>query len=135
MLHSFTDVVAFGAERSSLGDLASTALVGAGLQISKDPFPEQNIFTRSDHYRFVEQGVPAIYLFPGFSNGGEQAINDFLDDHYHQPSDDLSLPIRFDDAGRFAEVNYKIAMLIANAPKRPVWREGDFLGDLFAGDR
>ena len=43
----------------------------------------------------------------------------------------LSLPIRYDDAARFADVNYEIAKAIANAPERPSWNEGDFFGDLF----
>ena len=29
------------------------------VKLSPDPMPDEGIFTRSDHYRFVEQGVPA----------------------------------------------------------------------------
>lgn len=134
MLHSFTDVVAFGAEHSTLGPITRAALEKAGVALSPDPFPEQGIFTRSDHYRFVQQGVPAVYLFPGFANGGEEKFNEFLENHYHKPSDDVSLPIRYDDVARFAELNYFIARDIANAPVRPRWNEGDFFGDLFAGE-
>jgi len=135
MLHSFTDVVAFGAERSSLGGLVKKVLKDAGLALADDPFPGLGIFTRSDHYRFVEQGIASIYLFPGFANGGEEVINGFMADHYHKPSDDLSLPIRYDDAARFADVNYRIAREIADTPDRPTWNEGDFFGDLFAGGK
>lgn len=133
MLHSFTDVVAFGAERSSLGPVTAAAVAEAGLKLSPDPFPHLGIFTRSDHYRFVEQGVPAVYLFPGFGNGGEEKFNDFMTNHYHKPSDDVSLPILYEDAARFADVNYRIALGISNMKTRPVWNEGDFFGDLFAG--
>lgn len=135
MLHAFTDVIAFGAERSSLGPITQAAVEAAGLTLSPDPFPQLGVFTRSDHYRFVEKGVPAVYLFPGFANGGEEMFNTFMAKHYHRPSDDISLPIRYDDAARFADVNFDIARAIANMPERPTWNEGDFFGDLFAGER
>ena len=133
MLHSFTDIVAFGAERSSLGAIVETMAADAGVQLSPDPLPEQGIFTRSDHYRFVEQGVPSIYLWPGFANGGEEIIRDFLQKHYHKPSDDMLLPVRWDAAARFADINFRIAQEVANRAERPTWNEGDFFGDLFAG--
>ena len=134
MLHEFTDLVAFGGERSSLGPLIEEALAENGVTVSPDPIPEQGIFTRSDHYRFVEQGVPSVFLWPGFANGGEDVIGEFLSTHYHNVSDDMSLPVRWDDAARFADVNYKIAREIADGETRPTWNEGDFFGELFAGE-
>ena len=132
MLHDFADVVAFGAERSTLGPMVREAVESAGLELSPDPFPELGIFTRSDHYRFVEKGIPSVYLFPGFANGGEEAFNGFMRDHYHKPSDEVTLPIRYDSAARFADVNYEISRAIADAPERPKWNKGDFFGDLFS---
>jgi Zn-dependent M28 family amino/carboxypeptidase len=132
MLHSFTDVIAFGAERSSIGPIMKAALEETGVALSPDPIPEFGIFTRSDHYRFVEKGVPSIFLWTGFANGGEKKFHDFYENHYHAPSDDISLPIRFKDLARFAEVNYIIARALADNPDTPVWNEGDFFGDLFS---
>lgn len=134
MLHSFTDIVAFGGERSSLGPLVEDALAEIGVTVSPDPIPEQGVFTRSDHYRFVEQGIPSIFLWPGFANGGEEVINAFLTRHYHNVSDDMALPIRWDDGVRFTDINYNIAREIADRPARPVWNAGDFFGELFAGE-
>ncbi len=134
MLHAFTDIIAFGAERSTLGSIVEAALADAGVVVSPDPFPELGVFTRSDHYPFVEQGVPAIFLWPGYANGGEAVISAFLAKHYHNVSDDLSLPIRWNDAARFADINYKIAREIADRPERPAWNKGDFFGELFAGE-
>ncbi|MEZ5894114.1 MAG: M28 family metallopeptidase [Parvularculaceae bacterium] len=132
LLYSFTDVVAFGAERSSIGPILHAALEKTGVALSPDPIPELGIFTRSDHYRFVEQGVPSIFLWPGFANGGEEAFWDFYKNHYHRPSDDISQPIRYDDMLRFVEINAIIARALADAPERPIWNEGDFFGDLFS---
>ncbi len=133
VLHPFTDVIAFGAERSSIGPITRTAAAKMGIELSPDPIPTQNLFTRSDHYRFVEKGVPSVFLVVGFANGGEERFNDFLKNHYHKPSDDTSLPILYDEAARFAEVNFMIAKDLANAEERPHWNEGDFFGDLFSG--
>jgi Zn-dependent M28 family amino/carboxypeptidase len=72
------------------------------VKLSPDPMPDEGIFTRSDHYRFVEQGVPAVFLITGFGNGGEAAFSDFMAHHYHKPSDDLNLPLRFDVGAKFA---------------------------------
>jgi len=134
VLHSFTDVIAFGAEHSSLGGVVETAAKQAGVTLSPDPIPEQGLFTRSDHYRFVEKGVPSVFLVTGFENGGEEKFQEFLTTHYHKPSDDTGLPILYGDAARFADVNYEIARAIANAPARPTWNEGDFFGELFASE-
>lgn len=135
MLYSFTDIVAYGGERSTLGDNVRAAAAKMGVDVSPDPVPQLGIFTRSDHYRFVEQGVPSIFLWPGLANGGEQKFDDFMKNHYHQPSDDASLPILYEDVARFAELNVLIAREVANAPERPRWNEGDFFGDLFGGGR
>lgn len=131
MLYPFEDVVAFGAERSSLGAAAKDAAAAAGVRLSPDPFPEQGIFTRSDHFRFVEQGVPAIYLFSGFANGGEAVFNAFMKERYHRPSDDLDQEIDYAAAARFADLNHKIAERIADADVAPVWRDGDYFGEMF----
>ncbi|MEO1135328.1 MAG: M28 family metallopeptidase [Pseudomonadota bacterium] len=132
MLHAFTDVVAFGAERSSIGPIMKAALEETGIALSPDPIPQLGIFTRSDHYRFVEKGVPSIFLWPGFADGGEEKFWDFYRNHYHRPSDDTSQPILYDSLVRFVDVNYVIARALATTPERPSWNEGDFFGELFA---
>ena len=133
-LYDFVDVIAFGAERSTLGGVVRAAAASMGVALSPDPFPEQGVFTRSDHYRFVEQGVPAVFLVYGFGNGGQAHFQDFLKNRYHRPTDDLTQAIDYDSAARFADLNYRIARAIADADERPLWNEGDYFGDLFATD-
>ncbi len=113
LLYDFGDVIAFGAEHSSLGETVRDAAQEFGIELSLDPFPELNIFVRSDHYRFVQQGVPAVYLVTGRkSRDGSvdaQAIYEgFLQEYYHQPGDDLNLPIHYGAAARFTRINAKI---------------------------
>jgi Zn-dependent M28 family amino/carboxypeptidase len=96
LLYDFGDVIAFGAEHSSLGNTVREAAQSFGIELTPDPFPEQNIFVRSDHYRFVQQGVPSVFLVTGVKSldgtVDTQAIFEgFLQEHYHKPSDDLNL--------------------------------------------
>lgn len=132
LLYPFTDVIAFGADRSTVGEAVKHAAARVGVGLSGDPLPEEGLFTRSDHYRFVEQGIPAVFLMTGFQNGGEKAFTTFLKTNYHHPGDDLNQPIDYQAAAKFALVNYEIARELANAPARPVWKKGDFFGAAFA---
>ncbi|CAN5273135.1 M20/M25/M40 family metallo-hydrolase [soil metagenome] len=131
LLYDFQDVVAFGADRSSIGPAVARAAGRVGIGLSADPLPEEGLFTRSDHYRFVEQGVPSVFLMTGFKNGGEKGFKDFLATHYHKPNDDLAQPIDYGAGARFALVNYEIARELADMPARPSWNKGDFFGTLF----
>jgi Zn-dependent M28 family amino/carboxypeptidase len=132
LTYEFTDVVAFGADRSSIGPSVKRAAGRMNVKLSPDPMPDEGIFTRSDHYRFVEQGVPAVFLITGFANGGEAAFTDFMAHHYHKPSDDMNLPLRFDVGAKFARLNYEITRELAESPAKPSWNKGDFFGGKFA---
>lgn len=130
--YDFTDVVAFGAERSTLFPIVEAAVEANGLTLSPDPAPEQGFFTRSDHYSFVKQGVPSVYLDLGWANGGEEIQNDFLENHYHQTSDHVE-HVDFTALAKFTDTKYLIARGIANMDERPVWKKGDFFGRTFNG--
>ena len=137
LLYDFADVIAFGAEHSSLGDTVRVAAQEFDVDLTPDPFPEQNIFIRSDHYRFVQQGIPSVFLVTGVKSVDESVdtrpiFEGFLRQHYHKPSDDLSLPIHYGAAAKFTRINAKIGELIANEPTRPGWHEGDFFGRTYS---
>ncbi|HQS71107.1 MAG: peptidase M28 [Novosphingobium sp. 28-62-57] len=132
LTYTFSDVVAFGAENSTMGPVVAEAARKAGIKLSPDPMPEEGLFTRSDHYRFVQQGVPAVFMMTGFEGPGEKAFRDFLKTHYHQPSDDLKLPFNWEAGALFAKVNYYTVMGLANGAERPRWYAGSFFGKEFA---
>ena len=131
LTYDFTDVVAFGADRSSIGPSIARAAARMKVKLSPDPMPDEGVFTRSDHYRFVEAGVPAVFLMTGFANGGEKAFQTFLKTNYHKPSDDLKQPINYEAGAKFARLNYEIARELADADARPAWNKGDFFGTKF----
>lgn len=132
LLYPFTDVTAFGADHSTLGPIVAKAVAPMNIKLSPDPMPQETIFVRSDHYMFVKQGVPAVFLATGFANGGEKAWGNFLGGNYHHPGDDMSQKIDWNAAARFAEANYRITRAIADADTPPLWYKGDFFGDTFA---
>ncbi|MCP1470035.1 hypothetical protein J3E64_001722 [Sphingobium sp. OAS761] len=132
LLYPFTDIVAFGADHSTLGPIVAKAVAPMGVTLSPDPMPQESIFVRSDHYMFVKQGVPAVFLATGFANGGEQAWGAFLSGNYHHPGDDMNQKIDWDAGARFAEANYRITRAMADGDTPPMWNRGDFFGDLFA---
>ncbi len=137
LLYPIADVIAFGAEHSSLEGVISEAVVEEDFVLSPDPVPEEVLFIRSDQYSFVKQGVPSVFLVPGFTSSdpeidGGALFNEHLQTHYHQPSDDLTRPIDWDSALRFARANVRIGHAVAEDDGRPTWNEGDFFGDMFA---
>ncbi len=132
LTYKFSDVVAFGAENSTMGPIVAEAAKKAGITMSPDPMPEEGLFTRSDHYRFVQQGVPAVFMMTGFAGEGEKSFRDFLKTHYHQPSDDLKLPFNWEAGALFAKVNYFTVLGLANGDERPKWYADSFFGKEFA---
>jgi Zn-dependent M28 family amino/carboxypeptidase len=135
LLYDFQDVIAFGAEHSTLGQIVQRAGQKMNVSVTPDPLPEQGLFVRSDHYSFVKRGVPSVFLMTGFKNGGEKEFKGFLGTNYHKPSDDLKQPINWDAAAKFAQMNYLIASEVANSAEEPRWYKDSPFGDLFAGDQ
>jgi len=132
------DVVPIGLEHSTLKTALESAAKEIGVGLSPDPFPEEVVFVRSDQYAFVRAGVPAVYLDGGIEPavaGGaspKDALDGFLRNCYHQPCDDASQPIQYQDAARLAKLNARIGVLVGDAAERPRWNKGDFFGDRFA---
>lgn len=126
LLYDFTDVIAFGANHSSLGAAVQRAGAQIGVALAADPLPEEGLFTRSDHYRFVREGVPSVFLMTGFGNGGDKQFTGFLATHYHKVTDDTKLPIDWAAGAKFARINYLIAKEIADAPTAPTWNKESF---------
>lgn len=132
--YKFEDVIAFGAERSTLGPIVKKAAASIGVGFSPDPMPDQGLFVRSDHYRFVQQGIPSVFLWPGQAGPGKAAVEDFFANHYHKPSDAVWQPaLDWSQGVRFIDVNYAIAREIADGAERPRWNKGDFFGTLYNG--
>jgi len=108
MVYDFVDVIAFGAEHSTIGNDITSAAGEMGIVVTPDPMPEQGIFTRSDHYAFVKKGVPAVFMLAGFGETadgtvGAEVFEKYLKNYYHKPSDDLKLPLNYEIGAKFPQ--------------------------------
>ena len=137
LTYEFADIIAFGADHSDMKTSVAKAAEKIGLELSPDPMPDQALFTRSDHYSFVKQGIPSVFLVPGFKSvnpeiDGSKQFSHFLKTNYHKPGDDFSQAFNWKAATKFAEVNYHIGLTLANQVQRSRWNKGDFFGDNFS---
>lgn len=132
LLYPLDDVVAFGAEHSTVGESVARAAARTGLTLSPDFMPEENVFVRSDHYSFVKQGVPSVMLATGVKNDGARIFKEFLAKTYHTPADQPDLKFDWNAAAKFASVNYAIARDLADAPTAPRWYADSPFGQQFA---
>jgi hypothetical protein len=136
LFHRLLDIVPYGAQHSSLADPVAKAAAHLGVGLATDPIPEQVLFIRSDHYSFVRQGVPSLFIKSGFQTGDPAkdggAINAaYRSDVYHKPNDDMSQPFDFEAGAMHARLNFLIGWLVAQTEARPGWNPGDFFGQLF----
>lgn len=128
LLWDFSDIVVLGAEHSTMGPVVERVATGMGLVTTPDPLPEENFFVRSDHYSFVQQGVPAVDISPGPANGGKAILERFLEDTYHEVNDDMNQAFDWDAVDRFVQLNAGVVRAVADADQRPLWYEGDEFG-------
>ncbi len=138
MLWPLQDIVAFGAEHSTLADVIRRSTERMHLIESPDPLAQLVIFIRSDQYSFVKQGIPAVMPSPGFKSSDPkiapfEILGKWEDTRYHQPQDDMEQPgLDFDAATKYARFVFLCGYLIAEDTQRPTWNKGDFFGEHYA---
>lgn len=133
LTYRLQDLVVLGGERSSIGPAVVAAAKREGLAIVPDPAPEENFFIRTDHYSFVQAGIPSVSIDTGPGGEGAKSQKLFLEQNYHKPSDQIDLPFNWTSAVQFKHVGLKTVLAIADADQRPGWNKGDFFGALFDG--
>jgi len=104
-------IVAIGREHSDLGaTLARVNSAHPELQMTAidDRWPEENFYSRSDHFNFARKGVPILFFFNG------------THPDYHQVTDS---PDKLDSEkeSRILKLLFFLGQDIANATERPKW--------------
>ena len=111
---------------SSLGQTVRDVAGPMGIEVRADLEPERNLLRRSDHWPFMEIGVPAVSFLFGFDaadTAAAAAYRDWYENRYHAPQDDLSTPIDFQAQADFHRFYFALTEAVANAQARPVWME------------
>ena len=142
MMWPIVDVVADGAERSTLAASVARATAALGLAVSPDPVPEQGFFLRSDQAPFARAGVPSMIFRPGFrdATGGTDQnralFTKWRSTAYHSPLDKIDQrdpPIDFGSGATMAHLVYLTALDVASADQRPRWNPGDVFAPAAGG--
>ena len=136
MLYAPRDVIAYGAEHSSLGAAVERAAARLNLTVTPDPFPEQTLFIRSDQYPFIKQGIPAVFIVAGPHSAdpkidGGAALGEWIQSIYHTPKDDVSQPMRWETGVLYAQVNFLVGYQVAMDAERPSWHPHSFFARNF----
>lgn len=123
-----TSVTPIGYEESSLGADAQAVASDMGLPVVADPFPNRNVFTRSDQYSFIREGIPALFLKYGFAGGTPEAEREkaWRANIYHSPQDDLNQPVLKAEAVKLNDYLTALTRRIANNGDRPVWHQTSY---------
>ena len=125
------DIVLLGAERSTLGALASQLAAERGRVVGPDPEPGRGYFFRSDHFPLAKLGIPALSLSEPVDFVGEDPAaarvmsEDYIARRYHQPGDEIQPS--WDYAGAVDDMRFlaELGWRIANAPEMPAYHAGE----------
>jgi Zn-dependent M28 family amino/carboxypeptidase len=122
-----TSMVAYGAAFSSLGALFTEVAQAYGVKPMDDPIPAQGVFARSDHYNFVQWGVPGLMLVGSPVDAPEafaKKFDEFEETKYHQPSDDVYKDWHWKGALKVADMMALIGHRVAQADAMPTFTAG-----------
>lgn len=128
-------IVPLGAEHSSMMNNVKSAAGYLGLEVEKDPEPNENRFVRSDQYSFVMNGIPALHIkygarsnVPGFNL--TEFVKQWRAKYYHQAADGMDGIFNFAAAKTYVQLNFLISYSIAQSMERPKWNDGDLFGTI-----
>lgn len=117
-------MVGYGAEHSSLGSMLEAVAKSFGVNVIPDPMPDEKVFYRSDHYSFVERGIPALMILGAPAGEKEvwmKRIKDWEKTDYHQPGDTIQSGWAWEGAETVAEVMAILGWRISENDAMPNW--------------
>ena len=127
-IFAFRSVTPIGYEESSMGEDAKAVAAQMGLPVVPDPKPDRNVFTRSDQYSFIKEGIPALFLKYGFAVGTpeEKIEADWRANIYHSPQDDLLQPVMKAEGVKLTDYMIALVRRLADKAEKPRWNEGSY---------
>ncbi|MEO8650293.1 MAG: M28 family peptidase [Acidobacteriota bacterium] len=130
-------MVGYGAEHSSLGTMLGELAKTMQINVIPDPVPDEKVFYRSDHYSFVERGVPALMLLGAPAGEKEvwlKRIEAWEKTDYHNPGDVVLNNWSWEGAETVAEVMGILGWRVSEAPAMPTWLETSRFAKLERGN-
>ncbi len=122
-LYPLTILTTLGLDNSTLGQTVRDIAQPMGIEVRPDLEPERNLLRRTDHWPFMQRGVPAVSFLFGFDPGGvpEARYHDWYLHRYHAPQDDIGTPIDFGAQAKFHRFYFALTEAVANADAAPRW--------------
>jgi Zn-dependent M28 family amino/carboxypeptidase len=116
-------------DETTLGDDATAVASGLQIKVQNDPEPERGLLMRTDHWNFMQAGIPAINFVFGFQPGSEseRIYRQWYREGYHTPKDDLLQKIDWNAAAKFNEFFYGLVEKVADGAAAPAWKPGSKL--------
>lgn len=106
-------IFVFGREYTTLGATLDEVIARhpeLNVAIMENRWPGMPLFRMSDHFAFVQEGIPGIFFFSG------------LHENLHQPSDELD-QIDPDKAARVARLMFYLGYQVAQADEPVAWTD------------
>jgi Zn-dependent M28 family amino/carboxypeptidase len=125
------EVEVVGAERTSFYSTVEEVARQLNLTIRPDSRPEAGHYYRSDHFSLGRVGIPAFSINEGMKYQGhdlawgQAEAKDYVENRYHQPTDEYKPAMDFRGDALMAEFGYALAQKAATAPDIPMWLPGD----------
>lgn len=129
------DVAVFGKGKTTLDHLLAAAAAGQGRVVVGEASPDAGWFYRSDQFSFARIGVPAIWFKSGTdffgrpAGWGRQMMEEWIEQRYHRPSDELDETWNFEGLVEDARLAFFLGLAVANADEMPSWLPGDEFED------
>src|SRR5580698_3740888 len=120
-----------GAERIDFWPTVQTVAKAFDLALLPDPTPGAGHYYRSDHFSLARVGIPAFSvdqgeLFEGHDEAwGRAQAEDYVEHHYHQPSDEYHADWDFRGNAKLARFGFVLGWLASEQPRSIEWQPGD----------
>ncbi len=120
-----------GAERTTFYPVVESTAKEFGFAIRADSRPEAGHYYRSDHFSLARVGVPSFSINEGLkfkghdAAWGEAQAQDYVDHHYHQPSDEYRAEMDFAGLAKMARFGFALGAKAASQPEMAAWQPGD----------
>lgn len=125
------EVQVSGAERTNFYGSVEATAKEFRLAIRGDARPEAGHFYRSDHFSLARVGIPSFSINEGMKfkghpeSWGLDKERDYVEKHYHQPSDEYRPEMDFVGDSAMARFGFALGWEAASLPKLVGWQKGD----------